>query len=300
MARSTNLDINAQRSPAVWLIRAVTCLAILGAAGVLLLFGASEYVFRQTYSVTPETVKAGGASQVGEGRRLAKLYGCTSCHGADYRGLRYNDDPSLVKNHAPNLTLVAAKASDAELAQAIRQGVSPRDGRSLWGMPSATFSTITDSELAAVLGHLRSLPVGGSSMRGNSPGVRARIAALRGLFSDGPGTQRSAPALIAAARKKPPVDLGPRFARGRHIAATVCSECHGSDLGGDVVEGGPDLMIAGAYSLEDFRRLMRTGVPPGGRDIGLMAETAREDLKVFTEGEIEALHAYLVARSQSR
>jgi len=243
-------------------------------------------------------VKAGAASQVREGRRLAKLYGCTSCHGADYRGLRYNDDPTLVRNYAPNLTLIAASTSDEELATAIRQGVRAREGRGLWGMPSATFSTITDRELAAVLAHLRSLPAGGTPMRGDPPGLRARIAVLRGSFGDGEAAQRSAPTLIAAARMRPPVDLGQQFAKGRHIAATVCSECHGSDLGGDAAEGGPDLIIAAAYDLEDFRRLLRTGIPPGGRDLGLMAETAREDLKVFTDDEIQALHAYLVARSR--
>lgn len=244
-------------------------------------------------------IGAVGPSDIAEGRRLAKLYGCTSCHGADYRGLRYNDDPNLVRNYAPNLTLIAARTPDSGLAQAIRQGVSVQDGRALWGMPSATFSTITDAELAAVLAHLRSVPVGGSPMKGGAPTLRARIAILRGFFDNDEDSQRSAPALVAAAKTRPPLDLGPKYATGRHIAATVCSECHGSDLSGNVVEGGTDLTIAGAYDLEDFRRLMRTGVPPGGRDLGLMAETAREDLKVFTDGEIEGLHAYLVQRSRA-
>jgi len=298
-ARSAEPATTARRKRSIWL-RICLCLAAVTAAGLILLFGVSEYVLRVAHPVTPETVRAGPVSQIPEGRRLAKLYGCTSCHGADYRGLRYNDDPTLVRNYAPNLTLIAAKTSDAELAQAIRQGVRARDGRALWGMPSATFHTVTDPELAAVLAHLRSLPAGGVPMRGDPPGLNARIALLRGLFGDGDGTQRSVPALISAGKMRPPVDLGPGLAKGRHIAATVCSECHGSDLGGDVVEGGPDLIIAGAYDLEDFRLLMRTGIPPGGRDLGLMAETAREDLKVFTDDEIDALHAYLVARSQSR
>lgn len=308
MAHPGDRDLSAHRSVLATTSvsrRKFACLARVGiillaiaAVGLLGLYGVSEVILRQTHPVTLETVRAGGASAVAEGRRLAKLYGCTSCHGDDYRGLRYNDDPILVRNHAPNLTLIAAKTSDARLAQAIRQGVSVRGGRGLWGMPSATFSTITDAELAAVLAHLRSVPIGGSSMHGSPPGMRARIAVLRGLVGDGEGTQRSAPALIAAARMRPPLDLGPKYSAGRHIAATVCSECHSSDLRGNAVEGGTDLMIAGAYDLKDFRRLMRTGVPPGGRDLGLMAETAREDLTVFTDGEIEALHAYLVARSK--
>lgn len=297
--RSARAALSAARRKFAFVVSVGATLTAIAAAGALALYGVSECILRQTYAVTPETVRAGGTLDVAKGRRLAKLYGCTSCHGADYRGLRYNDDPSLVRNFAPNLTLIAARTSDAGLAQAIRQGVSAQDGRALWGMPSATFNTITDAELAAVLAHLRSVPVGGSSMQGGFPNMRARIAVLRGLLDDGEGTQRSAPALIAAAKARPPRDLGPKYAAGRHIAATVCSECHGSDLGGDAVEGGTDLVIAGAYDLDDFRRLMRTGVPPGGRDLGLMAETAREDLTVFTDGEIEALHAYLVERSKA-
>lgn len=275
---------------------AIALLVILLITAVALL-AASEIVLRRKYTIKPEAFRATATYTVPEGRRLAKLYGCTSCHGADYRGLRYNDDPQLPRTYAPNLTLIAAHSSDGELALAIRQGVRARDGQALWGMPSATFSSITDAELQSVLAHLRSLPTGGSSMRGPAPGVRARIAILRGLFGDGPGTQHNAPTLITDAKERPPVDLGPKYARGRHIAATVCSECHGSDLAGDEREGGPDLTIAGSYDLAAFRHLLRTGIPPGGRNLGLMTQTAQADLKVFTDAEIDALYAYLVARA---
>lgn len=276
--------------------------------GLAVLFGLSEYELRRTWPTAPETVAVAGPGAVARGRRLAKLYGCTSCHGADYRGLEYNEDPSLVRNHAPNLTLLASRYDNAQLSQAIRQGISPVDGRALWGMPSPTFRTLTDAEMATVLAHLRSLPVAGPATPQDSPGWQGRLALLRGLFlapkvaSSDPrraGVQQSAPVLIQAARRKPPLDLGPPQAAGRHWAMTVCSECHGSDLGGDAVEGGPDLAIVGAYDRTAFRHLMRTGLPPGGRDLGLMSQTAREDLKVFTDGEIDALYAYLKARADN-
>lgn len=277
--------------------------ALLLAAGA---FALSEYALRRTYVPLPEHVRASGPETRAEGRRLAKLYGCTSCHGADFRGLEYNDDPALVRNYAPNLTLIAARQSDAALAQAIRQGIRASDGRALWDMPSATFRTVSDAELGAVLAYLRSFPPGGAPTPRDAPGWRARLAILRGLMLEDDlrsasaarkSVQQPEPELVALAARFEPADAGPSLAQGRHIAMTVCSECHGSDLGGDAVEGGPDLAIAGAYGPEDFRRLMRTGVPPGGRDLGIMAETAREDLKVFTDREIDALHAYLAARA---
>jgi mono/diheme cytochrome c family protein len=272
------------------------------------IYGLSEYALRRSYAARPESgAYTAPASARAEGWRLAKLYGCTSCHGADYRGLEYNDDPALARRWAPNLTLAAARLNDAQLAQAVRQGIGPEDGRPLWDMPSPTFRTISDAELAAVFADLRARPAGGKPTPPDRPSFKARIAIVRGLFispvthSADPtrkGVQQAAPVLVETARRLPPVDLGPGLAKGRHIAMVVCSECHGSDLGGDVVEGGVDLMAVGAYDRQAFRVLMRTGVPPGGRDLGLMSQTAREDLKVFSDDEIDALHAYLVARAQ--
>nr|WP_246623505.1 cytochrome c [Sphingomonas colocasiae] len=269
-------------------------------------YAVSTAMLMRTYPLKPDHGRAGGMADRDEGKRLAKLYGCTSCHGAAFQGLRYNGDPSLVRNFAPNLTLLAARYSDTQLAQAIRQGVRPSDGRALWGMPSATFTTITDAEMGAVLAYLRSFPASGAPTPSDRPGIRARIAMIWGLLlpADQPnrdntrhGTQQPAPDLVTIAMQRPPIDPGPAYRLGRHLARTICSECHGSDLGGDSVEGGPDLIIAGAYDLPAFRRLMRTGIPPGGRDLGIMRQTAREDLHVLTDREIDALHDYLVARA---
>lgn len=284
-------------------IAGLAFVAVLGAAGF---YGLTEYQLQRTYTPAPEQVRAAGPEMRAEGKRLAKLYGCTSCHGADYRGLEYNDEAWLVRNYAPNLTLAAARYSDAELAQAIRQGIDPGSGRALWDMPSATFAPLHDDELAAVLAYLRSFPQGGTLTPADTPGVAGRLAILRGLWlgdvrSHDPtraGTQQPAPVLVAQAQRHPPKDLGLKFAKGRHLTATICSECHGSDLGGEVVEGGPDLKIAAAYDRAAFHRLLRTGVPPGGRDLGIMSDTAREDFRVFRDDEIDAIYDYLKARAK--
>jgi mono/diheme cytochrome c family protein len=287
----------------VWRVLAWTCglaatFALLALATVYL---TSEFILRETHPVAPETVRAAaGPSAIAEGRRLGRLYGCQSCHGEDLRGQVYNRDPALVRNYAPNLTRVAARYTDGQLAQAIRQGVRPTDRRALWGMPSATFATVSDAELADVLAFVRSMPVGGGAGPSDRPGLRARVAILRGRSGDGVRGERSAPELLAAARAQPPADVGPDYAQGRHVAATVCSECHGSDLRGDSREGGPDLAVAGTYDLDSFRRLLRTGVPISGRGQGVMAEAARKDFHVFSDAEIAALHAYLRARAAGR
>ena len=257
---------------------------------IVALWISSEVLITRTYPIAPEVAQAAPAHAVAEGRRLSKLYGCTSCHGADLLGKVYNPNPRLVRNYAPNLTLAAARYSDEQLAQAIRQGVRPSDGRALWGMPAQTLMHLTSEELAMVLAFVRSHSPAGASTPPESAGWRARWAVLTGALDE--------PRRVARAQATPAMDLGPELAAGRHIARTVCSECHGSDLGGDDVEGGPDLRVVGAYDAQAFDTLMRTGVPPGGRHLGIMTLVARSDFKVFTQAEVAALYAYLSARAE--
>jgi mono/diheme cytochrome c family protein len=103
-------------------------------------------------------------------------------------------------------------------------------------------------------------------------------------------------------RIREPYDTGPAGAAGRRLAAITCAACHGPDLSGGAAEGGgtppPDLAIVGAYDLPRFRTLMRTGVPPGGRDLGLMKEVAQRDFANFSADEVAELYAYLQARAQ--
>ncbi|MGH6909888.1 MAG: c-type cytochrome [Phenylobacterium sp.] len=258
----------------------------------------SSYILREKHPVAPETVRAAvGPAAIANGRRLGRLYGCQSCHGEDLRGHAYNSDPTRVRNYAPNLTRIAPRYTDAELAQAIRQGVRPTTRQALWDMPSASFATMHDADLAQILAFVRAAPAGGAGEPSDTPGLRGRLAILRGRTGDLVRGERSAPALVAAARAQPAADLGFQYAQGRYIAATVCSECHGSDLRGDRREGGSDLAVIRAYDLAQFQRLLRTGASVDGRPLGEMSEIARKDLHAFTDPEIAALYAYLRARA---
>ena len=278
-----------------WVCGTAVFLAVLA---WIIVSATSSYILREKHAVAAETVRAAaGPTAIAEGRRLGRLYGCQSCHGEDLQGHVYNPDPTRVRNYAPNLTRIAARSTDAELAQAIRQGVRPTTRQALWDMPSASFATMSDAELARVLAFVRAMPVGGGRERSDTPGLRGRLAILRGRTGDLARGERSAPVLVAAARAQPPIDLGPPYAPGRHIAATVCSECHGGDLRGDRREGGPDLAVVGGYDAAQFQRLLRTGVPPSGRDLGEMSEVARKDLRHFTDAEIAVLYDYLRARA---
>src|SRR6185503_17561251 len=152
--------------------------------------------------------RAAGPETIDEGRRWAKLYGCTSCHGADVRGHIFNKDPWLVRNLAPNLTLLSREYSDEQFAQAIKQGVGPSDGRALWGMPSQIFATLTDEELGPVLAFIRAQAPGGDASVQPSPSLQSRLAIVVNAFEPSNPTERiavrPAPELVAHTLQHPP------------------------------------------------------------------------------------------------
>jgi mono/diheme cytochrome c family protein len=233
------------------------------------------------------------AAELADGERQLHVLGCANCHGPKLQGEIFIDEPKLAKVYAPNLTLIAAKASDAQLDQAIRQGIG-HDGRALVIMPSEGYQFLTDAETAALIAAIRALPRGRKQVPPRRIGPKARLGLALGKF-------HTTPELIRTFRAARIPDFGPSFARGRHIVETNCAECHGPQLHGQEVEPGvvsADLQIAGAYDLDQFRALLRTGVAPGNKDIGLMGRVAKDDFKYLTDEEIAAIHAYLVERAR--
>jgi mono/diheme cytochrome c family protein len=151
---------------------------------------------------------------------------------------------------------------------------------------------MTDAEVADLIAWLRTHPAAGPVQPRESFGPLGRLAILL-------GQAKPTPAYVTEAKAHPAFDAGPQFARGRHLAMTVCGECHNSDLKGRAGDT-PDLLIAASYDLPAFTKLMRTGVPMDGKDKGLMSEVARENFSSFTDADIAALHAYLTARAEKQ
>lgn len=241
----------------------------------------------------PEHLAKPTAAQLADAPRQLDVLRCAGCHNAGLRGDLFFHEPNVATIYAPNLTQVAARATDEQLARAIRQGIGT-DGRSLVIMPSATFSRLDDSEVAALIAAIRALPRVGQPTPPRQIGFLGRLGLVTGKF-------HTAPDEVAQYAGKLPIDLGPQFARGRHMAASNCAECHGADLGGGEVGNGvkaPDLTVAGAYDLPSFTKLMRTGVPAGGRKLNVMDEVARGGFSHFTDEEIGEIYAYLQARAQ--
>lgn len=253
----------------------------------------SESALRRVYAVPAVTLSIpADPESITEGRRLATVHGCLAgCHGKEGGGAVFFDDPKLGRLVAPDLTAAARKFSAAQLAAVIRNGVRP-DGRSVLVMPSEAYVGLNDADLARIIAFLQSLPAASGPGPDLSLGPLARVGLAAGKFK--------VAAQLIADTVPPPEGTDEISRRGRYLARTTCAGCHGTSLRGDSNPDftSPDLRVVSAYSPEAFTRLLRTGVPPGDRKLGMMREVALHNLSHLSDAEISALHRYLHALPQ--
>lgn len=277
----------------IWLKRAGLALGILAGlamCGAFAIYFISEQMLDRRFAVPRTPFKAvRTAETVARGKHLATIAGCTHCHGRDLQGALFDALPSDSAVYARNLRRVMQTWSDADFEHLLRHGVKP-DGRGAIVMPSDGYVYLDDSDVGALIAYLRSLPVEKADTPPARFGLFSRLGLILGLFKAD---------FEYMGLGKPPLDLGPRYAKGRHLALTACAECHGTALTGHSDDPNfitPDLMIVAAYSREDFTTLLRTGKAAGNREIGLMSDAARWRFAEFTDDEVGALYDYLSAR----
>jgi len=231
------------------------------------------------------------AASLARGEHIARTRGCQGCHGAELQG-EWMWGAAL----APNLPALARSETPAALEAAIRHGIG-RDGRALYSMPSYNFIRMRDDDVAALIAYLRTAPVSDAPPQGEAAQWHERIAGdfMRRMaiaFGDDGAMPRWLPEVPALTQQNNPNQA---IARGEYLAMTSCNECHGFDLRAYTPWGdsAPDLMIVGAYSQQDFARLMREGVPMSGADLPMMGPVARGRFVHWTDQEVADLYAYL-------
>lgn len=265
-----------------WLLAALVC---AGAA-----CGPAENA-QDTTPAEPPPITFDGAliqeatAKIGHGERLTWVLGCRGCHGKELHGKRFYEP------YASNLTRDIANYSNDQLIKLLRHGVHPT-GRDVWAMPSELFQHLSQPDEAALIAFLRTLKPAGEPTQPPLPfGAETRKLIAEGKI-------KPAAAFVRETRSVSPVDLGPSHALGRYITMVTCAECHGPELKGN--EGDtPDLIIAGAYSGDEFERLMTEGVPTGGRKLKpLMVDVSKNRFSRLTPNERDALYAYLKARAE--
>lgn len=271
-----------------WIGIALASVAGLAVIAYAVLYVLSENALHRTYPVPAVSLSIpSDAESIREGQRLATVRGCLpGCHGKSGEGAVMFDQPMIARIVAPNLTAAAKKFSAEQLAGIIRNGVRP-DGRSMLVMPSQTYASLTDQDLARIIAFLKTLqevPGPGPSI---APGPIGRLGLAIGKFKMA--------ARHIAEDVAPAPAAGERAKQGRYLARTICSECHGSALQGDANPSftSPSLRVVTAYSPEAFTRLLRTGIAVGERTVGEMTTQSKNNLSHLTDAEIAALHTYL-------
>lgn len=274
-----------------WLLRGLIGLVALTAVAALMVFIASENILGKTY--TPEerefAVPAGAETDpeiIAEGGRLARIRGCyDGCHGPGGAGENFFGMAS------PNLTRRVREYSDKDLERVIRQGIRPDGASVIAVMPSVAFQYLSDEDLSSIIAFFRSLPVSGNDPgpRGFGPQIRAMMFFLTYVED----FQVSAADAIGAGDFLAPDDRSSPGAFGRYLAMSICAECHGPALHGEMDM--PDLMVASGYNEEEFRHLLATGESFDDRDLGLMAEMSRRRFSHLHSEEVDAIHAWLTS-----
>jgi mono/diheme cytochrome c family protein len=247
-------------------------LAIAVAAGALLVGGA----FYASHAAHERAVARGA--------RMAQMLGCVSCHDANLNGHLVEDDPERALIWSTNLSRSLSGWSDSDIERAVRQGKRP-DGTDILVMPVASFNPLPSGDMDDLIAWLRSIPAKFGPVA---------LAAIKA------GKAKTPAQYLAEDLAGAPVDLGPRHARGRMLARTLCSDCHAPGLTGWTATGQPgappDLNAAVGYDQASFARLLRTGTGANDKPNG-MTEEARKRFPGLTDDEVAVLLAYLRARA---
>lgn len=238
----------------------------------------------------PVAFAQGSADVVKHGERLSLVLGCTGCHGKQLAGEDWSEE-GYGRLWAANLTVSAAGYSDAQLKQVIKSGKKP-DGTPLWDMPSHLFTQLADADMNALVAYIRSVPQQGAAHPSPTFGPILKAEMAKGEYV-------SSAVRVERKGQIGPPDMGADHRLARYMVRATCAECHEMDLrggkAGPITAARPDIRIAGAYDPKDFARLLRTGIAPGERKLGLMAEVAVGRYSHFTDAELAAIHAYLKA-----
>lgn len=231
-------------------------------------------------AVTPSSAMAA------EGKRLAHIDGCFSCHGPALAGKVVFRGWFGTRITAPNLTTFVQHASNAELDAAIRYGLTSHR-TSLIEMPSITMIRSSDSDVAAIIAYLRTL----TPKPDAAPKTRWRFGgkamlAMHLLPIEAERVDRSTRGPIQT-----PTDP---MALGRYLTHAHCSVCHGSNLSGEAIVSSPGLRFSIVhYSPAAFLHFFRTGEGRIGHGTKIMTKMIRSRFHKLNDAEVQAIFTYL-------
>ena len=243
------------------------------------------------------------AQTIERGRYLYASRGCTDCHGAQGTGREFVNDGKGTRIAGPNITSagVVGRYQPEDWNSVIRHGVKP-NGRPVMVMPSEDYNRFTNDDLNALVSYVRQLPPQESTQQAVVDLPRpAWVLYGLGVIPD------AAARIDHQLAPSRPVPAGVTLANGQYVA-NMCIGCHGADLSGGKIPGGPPDWPAasdirpGAHSTDSalarypnaasFVAMLRTGKRPDGTPIQVMPF---ESLGQLSDVDAQALYLYLNA-----
>ena len=256
-----------------------------------------ELAARFTINVSTFSIPTDSAS-VDRGKHISAS--CWGCHGVDYSGKKFFDDPAIGTFAAANLTSgkggVGSTFKDIDWIRAIHHGVG-QDGRGLFIMPSHDFANLTEHDLGCLIAFLKTLPPIDNDLERLQFRFMGRLMYGLGLFGN-------ALHVNDIDHAKPLVkDITPAVSAdyGNYVVSWVgCKTCHGQELAGHK-DPNPDAPIApnltekgrrGKWTREQFFHTLRTGETPEGKHMNpeFMPWTSIGQL---SDNELDAVLLYL-------
>lgn len=273
-------------------------LLVLGVAVLLFASMLGDRKRQRSVDVTvPGVAWATDAQGIARGHYLYRSRGCADCHGLDGGGREFINDGKGMRVRGPNITQGSpvARYTAQDWERIIRHGVRA-DGRAALVMPSEDYNRLTNADLAALVGYVRTL-----ESRSGGEVVMELPLPVKVLY--GLGVIRDASEKIDhSLAPAQPVAAAVNAQHGAYVA-NMCIGCHGPGLSGGTIPGGPPDWPAAANltpgqgsamvrypDANAFVTMLRAGKRPDGSTIAVMPF---ESLRELNDTDAQALYAFL-------
>lgn len=282
-----------------WIGIVVLCLIVLVFGAALFLANKYNRMSKNTYQADPpELALPSDSASMARGAVLAASL-CSSCHGGDFAGTAFFDEPKIAQVPAPNITKGGRTASytTKDWIRTVRYGVKP-DNHGVFIMPSKDLGKMSDNDMACLIAYMQTVPSSDKTWPDPKFTFLSKIMAGAGLF----GTLYYAEEIdLTDVTPRTAPAPGPTVEYGAYtVAFHGCPACHGEQLNGyktpdpvsppgaNITPGGN----LGKWDLAAFSNTLRTGTTPEGKkmDPKFMPWTS---IGLMTDMEVEAVFNYL-------
>lgn len=274
-------------------------LIVVVVAFAFIMQGKYKKMAKVKYEVTVPTIAIPtDSASLARGASLAASL-CSGCHGGDYAGKKFFDDPTIGVVWSANITTAGQPKNytDADYIRSIRYGVKP-DGHGLFVMPVQDFNYLSDEDLGSIIAYLKTVPPTGQESPAPEFTFFSEVLAGLGAFGD----LYSCELLDlndASVRTAPP--FGETVEFGKYtMLIHGCWSCHGEQMNGNkspdpVSPPGANISPAGnigKWSYEQFYETLHTGKTPEGKELN-MEFMPWPYYRLMTDTEMKALFMYL-------